>query len=134
MIYMPAANLRKTAEMETGAVGHWREDAVAKYVVAKKDPAALKRLEKTKREVYPDFAAEKAAFASLARGTRQANEKARREEEKQEKDERRRQLDLQSYKSLLGGGPGGMMAEGAVTNAEMREKYSNAEEYEDDFM
>jgi hypothetical protein len=129
MIYMPAANLRKTADMETGAVGHWREDVVAKYVVQKKDAAALKRLEKTKKEVYPELAAERAAFASAARGTRQAVEKQRREEEKQEKEEKRRQEDLKSYRSLHGQG-----AEGAVTNSEMRDKYATAEDYEDDFM
>lgn len=131
MIYMPAANLKKTADMDTGAVGHWREDAVRRYVVQKRDPQALKRLEKTRREAYPDLAAERAAFDASARGERQAAERRRREDEKAEREEKRRLDDLRSYKSLQSG-PGA--AEGAMTNAEMGAKYSNAEEYEDDFM
>jgi hypothetical protein len=133
MIYMPAANLKKTAEMETGAVGHWREDAVRKYTVQKRDPQTLKRLEKTKKEAYPDLAAERAAFDASARGEKQAAERQRREDEKAAKDEKRRLDDLRSYKSLLGE-KSAAMAEGATTNAEMGEKYKCAEDYEDDFM
>jgi hypothetical protein len=131
MIYMPAANLKKTSDMETGAVGHWRDDCVLKCVVEKRDPAALKRLEKTKKEVYPDLAAERAAYDLSARGEKQAAERRRRDEDKAEREEKRRLDDLRSYKSLMGGGA---MAEGATTNAEMREKYATAEDYEDDFM
>lgn len=132
MIYMPAANLKKTADMDTGAVGHWREDRVKKCVVARRDPAALRRLERTKEEVArPDLAGERAAFEAAARGERQAQERRRREEDKAGREEQRRLDDLRSYKTLLGGGA---MAEGATTNAEMREKYASAEDYEDDFM
>jgi hypothetical protein len=131
MIYMPAANLRKTQDMDTGAVGHWREDCVRKFVVKSRDPQTLKRLEKTRREVFPDLAAERAAFDSAARGEKQAGEQRRREEERLEKDERRRMEDLKSYKSLQGLGAD---EGGALTNAELGAKYSSAQEYEDDFM
>ena len=117
--------------MDTGAVGHWREDAVRKFVVKSRDPQALKRLEKTKREVHPDLAAERAAFDASARGERRAQEARRREGEKAEKDERRRLDDLESYKSLQGLGAG---EGGALTNTEMAAKYQCAEDYEDDFM
>lgn len=133
MIYMPAANLKKTSEMDVGAVGHHREDCVRKHVVLKRDPVALKRLEKTKKEAYPDLAAERAAFDASARGEKQAAERRRRDEEKSEREEKKRLDDLRSYKSLLGE-KSAAMAEGATTNAEMREKYKSAEDYEDDFM
>ena len=62
-----------------------------------------------------------------------AAERRRRDEEKSEREEKKRLDDLRSYKSLLGE-KSAAMAEGATTNAEMREKYKSAEDYEDDFM
>jgi len=132
MIYMPAANLRKTSDMDTGAVGHWREDCVRRCVAGPRDAAALRRLRATRREeTRPDLAAERAAFDASARGERRAEEDRRREGERAERDERRRLDDLKGYKSLQGLGAG---EGGALTNAEMAAKYANAEEYEDDFM
>ena len=59
VVYTPWENLRKGAHMEIGAVGFHNEKNVKSRRV-KKNKAVVKALNRTKREVDPDFEAERA--------------------------------------------------------------------------
>ena len=128
IIYTPAHNLRKTPSMDTGQVGYKNEKAVKKMTVAKKNNDIVNRLNRTKKEAYPDIEAEREAWDREQRGKSKAEAVAQRQQEKSAKEEQKRIDELKSYKNV-------MREEDMTTVREMREKYEgNPEAYEDDFM
>ncbi|KIY97006.1 Coiled-coil domain-containing protein 25-like protein [Monoraphidium neglectum] len=127
IVYTPWANLKKTADMDIGQVGFHDAKRVRKAKVERKSNDIIKRLEKTRDERNPDLRAEKETFEALVRARKRAEERQARQEAKVAKDEQRRQEDLKSYKHI-------MKEENMVSNAELREKYTTPQDYEEDFM
>ncbi|GBG00416.1 hypothetical protein Rsub_13178 [Raphidocelis subcapitata] len=127
IIYTPWSNLKKTADMDVGQVGYHDPRRVRKTKVERKVNDIINRLEKTREERSPDLKAEKEAFEAQQRARKRAEERNARQEAKNAKDEQRRQEDLKSYKHI-------MREDNMVSNAELREKYASAQDYEDDFM
>lgn len=127
VVYTMWANLKKTAAMDVGQVGFHDNKAVFKVTVAKKNNEIINRLEKTKKELYPDLEAEQEAYMSHARAAKRAEAKAQRAEAKALKEENLRQKDLQSYDRI-------MKEELMLSNHEIASKYKSAEEMEEDFM
>eukprot|EP00882_Tetradesmus_deserticola_P026559 GHRQ01029310.1.p2 GENE.GHRQ01029310.1~~GHRQ01029310.1.p2 ORF type:complete len:120 (+),score=33.48 GHRQ01029310.1:1033-1392(+) len=65
IVYTPWGNLKKTASMEVGQVG-FHDEKLRRYTkVARKSNDILNRLEKTRRELQPDFKTEKEVCCSL---------------------------------------------------------------------
>eukprot|EP00889_Picochlorum_renovo_P005580 jgi/Picre1/32610/NNA_007956.t1 len=95
--------------------------------VEKRENEIVNRLNKTKEELYPDLEAEKEAW--LAEQRRLAKIEAQRQKalEKSEKEEQKRLKELYSYDRVL-------TEDAMQTNADLRNKYSTYEEFEDDFM
>mmetsp|Transcript_40267 Transcript_40267/g.89421 ORF Transcript_40267/g.89421 Transcript_40267/m.89421 type:complete len:219 (+) Transcript_40267:83-739(+) len=127
VIYTPWQNLRKTASMEVGQVSFHDPRNVKKVRVERKQNEIINRLEKTRVEKYPDLKAEKETYESLKRNARKAEDRVKRAEEKAAKEEAKRQEDLRTYKHL-------MKEENMVSNQELKSKYKNVEDMEDDFM
>jgi hypothetical protein len=62
IVYTKWSNLKKTADMVTGQIGFHEPKAVRKFKVEKKKSEILNRINKTKREEYPDLAAEREQY------------------------------------------------------------------------
>jgi len=127
IVFTMASNLKKTAAMEVGQVGFHDEKAVKKIKVEKRSNEIINRLNKTKKELYPDLELEKEAWDREQRSKTKAQIQAQRAAEKKEREEKRREEELRSYKNV-------MREEDMTTVKEMREKYKTPEEYEEDFM
>lgn len=127
IVYTPWSNLKKTNGMEVGQVGFHNPSMVRKTKIERKNNEIINRLERTKKESYPDLRAEKDAYDSQQRSAKRAEERAQRVAEKAAKEEQRRVDDLRTYKSL-------MKEENMVNSKELATKYQSVEDYEDDFM
>ena len=62
IVYTPWANLKKLPRMEVGQVGYHDLKLVRRIKVEKRQNEIVNRLNKTKREEYPDLAAEREAY------------------------------------------------------------------------
>ena len=51
IVYTPASNLKKTAQMKTGQVG-FKDKKVVKHTLIEKEKAIVKAIEKTREELY----------------------------------------------------------------------------------
>lgn len=104
VIYTPWANLRKDGSMATGQVSFHDGSTVAvrRYAVLERDKETLRRLEKTREERTPDFAAERRARddEERARLKAAAREKARADKEAAEA--MRKEKEARSYDTLFG--------------------------------
>ena len=113
VIYTPWANLRKDGSMATGQVSFHDSRAVRRYSVLERDKETLRRLEKSREERTPDFAAERGArdAEERARGKTEARERAAADRaalEAARKDKEARSYDtLFGKKPAAGGGGGG---------------------------
>lgn len=77
VIYTPWSNLKKQAGMETGQVSFFKGQTVKRVHVAKRENSIINRLEKTRVELSPDFAAEKIAWEKEVRLEKREQEKMR---------------------------------------------------------
>lgn len=127
IVYTPASNLKKTPSMEVGQVSFHDNKLVRKTKVAKKLNEIVNRLNKTKEERNPDLEAEKAAWEREQRDAAKAALKAMAAEEKKAKEEAKRMKEMMHYKTVLSDE---VIEERAK---EVKNKYTSAEEYEDDF-
>lgn len=59
VVYTPASNLKKTHDMDVGAVGYHNNKLVRKLIEVEKEKDIVKEMNKTKDEKYPDLRAEK---------------------------------------------------------------------------
>ena len=115
--------------MDTGTIGFHDEKAVVRVKVPEKDKDAIKRLNKTKREEYPDLEAERNKRDDLAR---QAKKKFQREAALAKKavdEERRATAHAHSYDRIF-------ECADMLSNADIKgsEDTSAAVDFEDDFM
>ena len=127
IVYTPWANLKKLPRMEVGQVGYHDLKLVRRIKVEKRQNEIVNRLNKTKREEYPDLAAEREAYdvevrEEKKRAFREA-EDARLEEERAREADR----DARDYKHIMDG-------DKMMTNKDIAAKYESVSDYEDDFM
>ena len=127
IVYTPASNLRKTQAMDVGQVGFKDDKLVRKSTVDRRNTEIINRLNKTKKELFPDLEVERLAWDREQRGKAKAEAVLQRQQEKAAKEEQQRVEELRSYKNV-------MKEEDMVTVKEMREKYQTPEDYEEDFM
>lgn len=88
--------------MEVGQVGFVSDAAVKRFHVAKRCNETVNRLNKTRRESFPDLAAEREAYDVAGRAERKAEERARRKTELELQREREREQQERSYDRIMG--------------------------------
>lgn len=67
----------------------------------RKDSEAVNRLNKTKKELYPDLAAERQSYDRQVSLQRKTESQQKKSQDKADKEEAMRQADLKSYKHLM---------------------------------
>lgn len=128
IVYTPHANLLKRDGYDIGTVGFKDESAVRRVPAVKKDADAVKRLEKTRREVAkPDLAGELERHEKEVAAAKKKAVAAARAEEKAAKAAAIAAKEAKSYDRLL-------ESDSMVTPAELAGKYESAAAFEDDFM
>eukprot|EP00128_Syssomonas_multiformis_P017047 Colp12_sorted_trinity150504_noHs@10830 len=125
VVYTPVENLKKTGDMEVGQVGFHKPKAVKRTMVPKKDTDIIKRLDKTRDERFPDFAAERLARDKAERDAQRKQQQIQKQKDKEEAERRRQLAEQRNYSSV-------MKEEKMVTNADYAGK--TVEDYEEDFM
>jgi len=120
-------NLKKRECMDVGTIGFVNDKAVRLVRNVSRDAEGIKRIEKTRREAYPDLAAEKEAWEEEERAVRRAAAAKARAEEKAAAKAAIADKAARSYDALLD--PGSMQ-----TAADIGAKYESAAAYEEDFM
>ncbi|KAK9906336.1 hypothetical protein WJX75_000191 [Coccomyxa subellipsoidea] len=127
IVWTPVSNLKKTASMEVGQVGFKDLKLIKKTKVECRVNAIVNRLNSTKREEYPDLAAEREAYDKEIRLQRKTEIQAQKRSEKAAKEAAVRDSDMRSYKHI-------MKEENMMTSKEVSQKYSSFQDYEEDFM
>lgn len=89
IIYTPWNNLKKDGSMATGQVSFHDHKKVKKILVPKRENPIVNRLNKTKVEKFPDFAAERDEITKAKNKKSQAAVQARKKEEARIAKERR---------------------------------------------
>ncbi|OBT69802.1 hypothetical protein VE03_00705 [Pseudogymnoascus sp. 23342-1-I1] len=89
IIYTPWSNLKKDGSMATGQVSFHDNKKVKKILVPTRVNAIINRLNKTKVEKFPDFAAEREEILKAKSKKNQAGMQARKKEEARIAKERR---------------------------------------------
>eukprot|EP00123_Amoebidium_parasiticum_P022302 comp8452_c0_seq1/m.3799 comp8452_c0_seq1/g.3799 ORF comp8452_c0_seq1/g.3799 comp8452_c0_seq1/m.3799 type:complete len:213 (-) comp8452_c0_seq1:396-1034(-) len=100
VVYTPWANLKKTGDMDIGQVSFHNQKQVKKISVDKKNEF-VNRLNKTKKEDYPDLAAER---QKRDRREIENNKKAQKEKIAQSKEEmqrKKKEMEEQSYAGMF---------------------------------
>lgn len=128
IIYTMHSNLKKEPRMEAGEVGFHDEKAVHRYRVPTKNGPLLRKLEKTKREAFPDLRQERedrdAEEKRRLDHERNSSKKADAQRRKEEKLQRAEQAALREYRDVFAND------EAKTLNSEMRQM--TAAEYEEE--
>lgn len=127
VVYTPWANLKKTKSMEVGQVSFHDDKRVKKIRVEKKMNEIVNRLNKTKQERFPDLKLERESYDREQREEKKKFMKEKQMQEEEEKLRFKKEKELKSYGNI-------MQEEHMVSAKELAEKYTSAQEYEDDFM
>ena len=128
IVYTPHANLLKRDGYDVGTVGFKNEAEVRRVPNVKKDADAVKRLEKTRREVTkPDLAGELEAHEKEVAAARRAVIAKAKADEKAARAASVAAKEAKSYDRLL-------ESDAMTTPAELAGKYESAAAFEDDFM
>ncbi|XP_031569348.1 coiled-coil domain-containing protein 25-like [Actinia tenebrosa] len=101
VVYTPWSNLKKTADMDIGQIGFHSDKAVKTVKVEKRRNEIINRLNKTKKELFPDFREER---EERDRQDREEAKKHMREQKNREKEEEKRRKEeaaLRDYSTLL---------------------------------
>jgi len=126
IVYTPWSNLQKTADMVVGAVG-FHSLADVRHVNCSKTNEIVNRLNRTKKEVTVDLQAQREEYDAKIRAQKKAAVVQQKKEDKIKKDEQKRQAEMKSYSTL-------MQEENMISSKKLSEKYTNVDDYEDDFM
>uniref|UniRef100_M4BXV9 NFACT RNA-binding domain-containing protein n=1 Tax=Hyaloperonospora arabidopsidis (strain Emoy2) TaxID=559515 RepID=M4BXV9_HYAAE len=123
-------NLNKTASMEVGQVGFKHPERVRHYKVMEKNMDVVKRLNRTKQELYPDLEEERQQRELLYKSERKKQRLHLETMERKEKQEYKQEKELRSYSSLM------MSREKVDSNkkVEASADLSSVKAYEEDFM
>ncbi|CDJ45508.1 hypothetical protein, conserved [Eimeria tenella] len=100
IVYTPAGNLKKTANMETGQVGFKQQSLVKEVQGVKKEKELLKALEKTRAEPAVDLAANRLERDRRERSERKARLLQQQQQQQQQQRERQARRELQTYQAL----------------------------------
>ncbi|KAL0210354.1 hypothetical protein RCL1_004790 [Eukaryota sp. TZLM3-RCL] len=127
IVYTPASNLLKSSHMLAGQVG-FKNESLCRYItVETKDNAVLNRLNKTRREEFPNLQAMKEQRESALSQERRRQQIEFRRKQKEDELKRKEEEELRSYK--------GVMIDSLMTsNLDLRYSGKNVDEIEDDFM
>lgn len=87
--------------MEVGQVGFHKEKEVRKIKVAKRINAIVNRLDKTRKEEFPDFRAEREKRDKLEREDKKKLLKEQQAREKELEKKRQEEAELRSYSTLM---------------------------------
>uniref|UniRef100_T1II61 Coiled-coil domain-containing protein 25 n=1 Tax=Strigamia maritima TaxID=126957 RepID=T1II61_STRMM len=101
VVYTMWANLKKTAGMEVGQVGFYKDKEVMKIKVEKRINEVINRLNKTKEEKNADLQAERECRDRLEREDKKRLLREQKERSKDDEKKRREQAELRSYSSLM---------------------------------
>lgn len=101
VVYTMWGNLKKTPDMEVGQVGFHKDKEVRKIKVAKRINSIVNRLEKTKKEEFPDFRAEREKRDRLEREDKKKLLKEQQAREKELEKKRKEEAELRSYSTLM---------------------------------
>jgi len=101
IVYTPWANLKKTADMVVGQVGFHKQSEVRITSVEKRINEIVNRLNKTKKEQFPNLREEKEQRDKEEReGVKRALQQQRQREKEEEK-RRQEEAELRSYDRLM---------------------------------
>ncbi|CAH0700720.1 unnamed protein product [Spodoptera exigua] len=109
IVYTMWGNLKKTAGMEAGQVAFHKDKDVRKVRVAKRSNEIVNRLNKTKKESFPDLRIERETRDRLEREDKKKLLREKKEKEKEEEKKKKEEAELRSYSTL-------MKAENMTTN------------------
>lgn len=111
---------------QVGQVG-FKDSKLVRKVACERCNDIVNRLNRTKKEVQPDLAAERSAYDKEVSAARKAEVQAQKREEKAAKEQAKMEKDMRSYKHI-------MQEENMMSAKDMANTYSSAQDYEDDFM
>ncbi|RMX68520.1 hypothetical protein DD238_001412 [Peronospora effusa] len=94
-------NLKKTPSMEVGQIGFNHPERVRYYKVEEKNKDIVKRLNKTKQELYPDLEEERWQRELLYKAERKKQRLQLEVEQRKAKQRFKQQKELRSYSSLM---------------------------------
>ncbi|XP_053604760.1 coiled-coil domain-containing protein 25 [Plodia interpunctella] len=101
IVYTMWANLKKTAGMEVGQVAFHKDKDVRKVRVAKRNNEIVNRLNKTKKEAFPDFRLERESRDREEREDKKKLLREKKEKEKEEEKKKKEEAELRSYSTLM---------------------------------
>lgn len=101
VVYTMAPNLKKSGDMNAGQVGFHDQKAVMHVNVAKRNREIINRLNKTKREEFPDLKKLLDERMRQERETKKKQEKERAANEKKEQERRQAEKEAKSYDSFF---------------------------------
>ncbi|XP_064605618.1 coiled-coil domain-containing protein 25-like isoform X2 [Liolophura sinensis] len=101
VVYTMSSNLKKTAGMDVGQVGFYKQKDVRSVRVEKRINEIVNRLNKTKEEKHPDFRAEREERDHKEREAQRKIQQELKLKEKEEERRRKEQAELRSYSSLM---------------------------------
>ncbi|XP_041359342.1 coiled-coil domain-containing protein 25-like [Gigantopelta aegis] len=101
VVYTPWSNLKKTAGMDVGQVGFFKDKEVRKVRVEKRVNEIVNRLTKTKDEKFPDLRSEREERDRQEREAVKRKEQEIKQKEKDEDKKRKEQAELRSYTTLM---------------------------------
>ncbi|XP_013200541.1 coiled-coil domain-containing protein 25 [Amyelois transitella] len=101
IVYTMWANLKKTAGMEVGQVAFHKDKDVRKVRVAKRNNDIVNRLNKTKKEAFPDLRQERESRDREEREDKKKLIREKKEKEKEEEKKKKEEAELRSYTTLM---------------------------------
>ncbi|XP_041976957.1 coiled-coil domain-containing protein 25 [Aricia agestis] len=101
IVYTMWANLKKTPTMEVGQVAFHKDKDVRKVRVAKRNNEIMNRLNKTKKEAFPDLRTERETRDRLEREDKKKILREKKEKEKEEEKKKKEEAELRSYATLM---------------------------------
>lgn len=101
VIYTEFSNLKKTEMMEVGAVTFFEESKVFKVKHVERERDIVKRIEKTRRESYPDLGKMKEDRDLEEKNRRKKEAKDKHAREKEEKRLREEEQEKKSYRTFI---------------------------------
>ncbi|KAJ3320407.1 Coiled-coil domain-containing protein 25 [Boothiomyces sp. JEL0866] len=126
IIYTPSSNLKKTADMETGQVAFHKNKMVKKVHVETRQNAIVNRLNKTKKEEYPDLLELKVQYEKEQRKAKRLEEEEMKKQQEEYIKQKRKEKENKNYSTFL--------KEEYMYSNKGLDMTKSAQELEEDFM
>ncbi|CAH2238115.1 coiled-coil domain-containing protein 25 [Pararge aegeria] len=101
IVYTMWSNLKKTAGMEVGQVAFHKDKDVRKVRIIKRINEIINRLNKTKREAFPDLRLERETRDRVEREDKKKLVREKKDKEKEEEKQKKEEAELRSYATLM---------------------------------